>query len=265
MKLSKISIFSLVLGYTFLYIPLILVILFSFNVDQNIFSWGGFSTKWYVALTQNESIIDGVLNSLKIAFISATSSTIIGTLAAVALVRVRTFPFKRTFENLSIVPFVLPDVITGLSLLLFFVGVHNLFGVDISTGMITISIAHTTIGMAYVIVVVKARLLELDESIDEAAMDLGAKPTQIFYYITLPMLLPACVSGWFLSFAISLDDVVIASFLSSPDSTTLPMVIFSTIRLGGITPQINALSTLMLLLTLIIIVIGAWISKRRIS
>lgn len=254
----------LLFGYSFLYIPLMLVIIFSFNSSRSIYGWESFSLHWYQELRHNSAILESVWNSLKIATISASFAMVIGTSAAFALVRVRKFKGRKLFETIVNMPLIIPEVVTGLSLLLFFVSVQNLLGISIHYGIPTISIAHITLGIAYVVVVVKSRLQELDLSLEEAAMDLGAKPLTVFMDITLPIIAPACLAGWFLAFALSFDDVVIASFVSSPESTTLPMVIFSTLRTGGLSPQINALATIMISIsTLCIIIVAAFAYRRQ--
>lgn len=260
-RIFRLSILSF--GYAFLYIPLAIVILFSFNRTRSIYGWESFSLHWYKELSENRAILEAVWNSLKIACISATFAMIIGTLAAFSLTRIHSFKGRKLFEAIINMPLIIPEVVTGLSLLLFFVSVQHVFGVDIHYGIPTISIAHITLGVAYVVVVVKYRLKEVDLSLEEAAMDLGAKPITVFWKITLPIISPACLAGWFLAFALSFDDVVIASFVSSPESTTLPMVIFSTLRTGGLSPQINALATIMISISSICVIIAAIIGYRR--
>lgn len=253
----------LAFGYAFLYIPLVLVMIYSFNSVRSIYGWESFSLKWYRELFKNAEILESLWNSLKIATISATFAMIIGTLAAFSLVRIHKFKGRRLFETVVNMPLVIPEVVTGLSLLLFFVSIQQILGININYGIPTISIAHITLGIAYVVVVVKSRLQEVDLSLEEAAMDLGAKPLTVFTDITLPLITPACLAGWFLSFALSFDDVVIASFVSSPESTTLPMIIFSTLRTGGMSPKINALATIMLSVSTLGVVITAYIAYRR--
>lgn len=260
-KVVRVSILSF--GYAILYIPLALVVMFSFNSTRSVYKWEGVSLKWYSALWGNAAILESFLNSLKVATLSATLAMIIGTLCAFGLVRVRQFKGRRLFETLSSMPLIIPEVVTGLSLLLLFVSLQNLLGIEIPYGIPTISVAHTTLGVAYVIVVVRARLLELDLALEEAAMDLGAKPLKVFRDITIPLIAPSCIAGWFLAFALSLDDVVIASFVSSPESTTLPMVIFSTLKTGGVTPKINALATIMLSVSTIGVFIASIIAYRK--
>jgi putrescine transport system permease protein len=253
----------LVFGYAFLYIPLALVVLFSFNSTRSIYGFESFSLQWYGELAKNETILYSLWNSLKIATISATFAMIIGTLAAFSLVRIRKFKGKKLFETMVNMPLVIPEVVTGLSLLLFFVSVQQLMGITINYGIPTISVAHITLGISYVVVVVRSRLKEVDLALEEAAMDLGAKPLTVFTEITLPLITPSCLAGWFLSFALSFDDVVIASFVSSPESTTLPMVIFSSLRTGGMSPKINALATIMLTVSTIGVIVAAFVAYRR--
>ena len=259
--LLRISI--LLFGYSFLYLPLALVVVFSFNSSRSIYGWESFSLRWYNELSNNTAILESVWNSLTIATVSASFAMIIGTCAAFVLVRIRKFKGRKLFETIVNMPLIIPEVVTGLSLLLFFVSVQNLLGINIRYGIPTISIAHITLGIAYVVVVVKSRLQDLDLSLEEAAMDLGAKPLTVFTDITLPLIAPACLAGWFLAFALSFDDVVIASFVSSPESTTLPMVIFSTLRTGGLSPQINALATIMISISTLCVIIVAIFGYRR--
>lgn len=260
-KLTRRSV--LFFGYAFLYLPLVSVVFFSFNSARNVYGWESFSLKWYSELFKTPGIFDGILNSLKIAFVSATLAMVLGTITAFALARFWVLKHNKLFESMVKLPLVIPEVVTGLSLLLFFVTVSNFLGIEVTYGLTTISIAHTTIGLAYVVVVVKARLQEIDLSLEEAAMDLGAKPFAVFLEVTLPLILPACLSGWFLSFALSFDDVVIASFVASPESTTLPMIIFSTIRTGGLNPKINALAALVILTTAIGVAVVAIAAYRK--
>ena len=260
-RMLRISI--LLFGYAFLYIPLALVVVFSFNSTRSIYGWESFSLRWYSELSKNTAILESVWNSLKIATVSATFAMIIGTFAAFSLVRIHKFKGRKLFETIINMPLIIPEVVTGLSLLLFFVSVQHIFGINIHYGIPTISIAHITLGVAYVAVIVKSRLKEVDLSLEEAAMDLGAKPLTVFTDITLPIIAPACFAGWFLAFALSFDDVVIASFVSSPESTTLPMVIFSTLRTGGLSPQINALATIMISIPTLCVIIAAIVAYRR--
>lgn len=237
---------ALVFGYAFLYVPIGLLILYSFNESRLVTVWGGFSTKWYGELLNNDQLVNGALLSLQIAASSATLAVVFGSMVGLALTRFGRFRGRTLLGGMISAPLVMPDVITGLSLLLLFVALEGLLGWPDGRSATTITIAHTTFAMAYVAVVVQSRLAGFDESLEEAAMDLGARPFKVFFVITLPLIFPAVVSGWLLAFTLSLDDLVIASFVSGPGSTTLPMVIFSSVRLG-VSPQINALATIFVL------------------
>ena len=236
----------LALGLAFLYIPIVSLIVFSFNSSKLVTVWAGFSTRWYTALLHNQQILDAAWLSLQIATINATLAVALGTLAALCLTRFGAFRGRALFTGLATAPLVMPEVITGLSLLLLFVALEQAIGWPGGRGTMTIIIAHATFSMAYVAVVVQSRLVGMDPSIEEAAMDLGARPAKVFFVITLPIIAPALVSGWLLAFTLSLDDLVIASFVSGPGSSTLPMVIYSKVRLG-LSPEINALATLLVL------------------
>lgn len=249
-------------GFLFLYAPIIALIVYSFNKSQLVTVWGGWSLKWYGELFQNEQIMNAAWVSLKIALISATLAAVLGTIAGFVLSRMRKFRGKTILSGWVTAPLVMPEVITGLSLLLLFVALENMFGWPAGRGTMTIVIAHTTFCLAYVAVVVQSRLASLDETLEEAAMDLGAKPTSLFFLITLPLIAPAILSGWLLSFTLSLDDLVIASFVSGPGNSTLPMVIFSKVRLG-VTPEINALATLMILAVAIAVIAAIVIMRRQ--
>jgi putrescine transport system permease protein len=238
------------LGFLFLYIPILSLVVFSFNKSKLVTVWGGWSFKWYGELFANDQIMEAAALSLKIAFISASLAVVLGTMAAYALTRMKRFRGKTLLSGMVSAPLVMPDVITGLSLLLLFVAMESLFGWPAGRGTMTIIIAHTTFCMAYVAVIVQSRLADMDESLEEAAMDLGAKPSTLFFLVTLPLIAPAVISGWLLAFTLSLDDLVIASFVSGPGDSTLPMVIFSKVRLG-VTPEVNALATLMILIVAI--------------
>lgn len=244
-QLSKINGAALILGYAFLYLPILIVIVFSFNESKLVTTWGGFSTKWYVALKDNEGLFSAIMTSLKIAAMSATVAVFLGTLAAVVMVRFGRFRGRTLFGGMISAPLIMPDVITGLAVLMMFVASEQLLGFPTHRGIMTITIAHITLSMAYVFLIVQSRLQDFDRSFEEAALDLGAKPTKVFVVITLPLIIPSLMAGWLLSFALSLDDVVIASFLSGPGSTTLPMLIFSSIRLG-VSPEINALASVII-------------------
>jgi len=249
------------IGFLFLYIPIVSLVIFSFNKSKLVTVWGGWSTKWYGELLNDPQILGAAWISLKIAFISASLATILGTIAAMVLTRFGRVRGRGLLTGMVTAPLVMPEVITGLSLLLLFVAMEATFGWPAGRGMLTIIIAHTTFSMAYVAVVVQSRLVDMDDSIEEAASDLGAKPMRVFFDITLPMIAPALISGWLLSFTLSLDDLVIASFVSGPGASTLPMVIFSKVRLG-VTPEINALATLIVVVVAIGISI-AWFFMRK--
>ena len=258
---SRFLLSTLLFGYAFLYIPLILVVVYSFNDSRIATVWGGFSTRWYGELFRNEQILDAALLSLRIAATSATLATIMGTMAGIAIARFERFRGRTLFTGMITSPMVMPEVITGLSLLLLFVTLQQLTGWPGQRGFTTITIAHTTFSMAYVAVIVQSRLVAMDESLGEAAMDLGGRPLRVMFDITLPLIAPAMVAGWLLAFTLSLDDLVIASFVSGPGSSTLPMVIFSKVKLG-VSPDINALATLIILFVSVG-VFAAWFTLRR--
>jgi len=262
-RLSKTSIASLIFGYAFLYLPILTVIAFSFNESRLVTVWSRFSTKWYTTLLDNEGLIDAVLASFKIAAMTATIAVILGTLAAVVMVRFSKFRGQTLFGGLISAPLVMPDVITGLAVLMMFVTCEQLIGWPTYRGLLTITIAHITLAMAYVSLVIQARLKDFDRSIEEAALDLGARPLKVFLVIVLPLILPSLMAGWLLAFALSLDDVVIASFLSGPGATTLPMLIFSSIRIG-VSPEINALATIIVgIVAMGVMVAGMVIHQRE--
>ena len=249
-------------GFAFLYIPIVLVIIYSFNDSKLVTVWGGWSVRWYVELFNNENILNAALLSFRIAAITATFATIFGTMAGLILARLRQFRGRMLFTGMIASPLVMPEVITGLSLLLLFVSLQNFIGWPSQRGMNTITIAHITFSMAYVAVIIQSRLTEINESLEEAAMDLGAKPARVIWDITLPIILPAMISGWLLAFTLSLDDLVISSFVSGPGATTLPMLIFSKVRLG-VSPDINALATILILMVTVGVCIAAWIINRQ--
>ena len=242
----------LTLGFAFLYIPIVSLIVYSFNESRLVTVWGGFSVKWYGALFRNEQILNAAWLSIKVAVLSATLAVVLGTLAGMALARFGPFKGRTLLSGLTTAPLVMPEVITGLSLLLLFVTMEQLIGWPAGRGMTTIVISHITFTMAFVTVVVQSRLSQMDDSLEEAAMDLGARPHKVFFLITLPIIFPALLSGWLLAFTLSLDDIVITSFVAGPGSSTLPMVIFSKVRLG-VSPDINALATILV----VIVAIGA--------
>lgn len=259
---STFLISAMCFGFAFLYLPILVLVTYSFNSSALATVWGGFSTRWYSALLDNQQIIDAALLSLEIAAISATFATILGTLAGLALTRMRRFKGRFMFTGLIAAPLVMPEVITGLSLLLLFVSLQELIGWPSTRGAWTITIAHITFSMAYVAVIVQAQLATMDESLEEAAMDLGGRPIQVAFDITLPLIAPSMISGWLLAFTLSLDDLVIASFTSGAGASTLPMVIFSKIKLG-VTPDINALASIIIGTVTIGIVIASWIILRN--
>jgi putrescine transport system permease protein len=230
---------TLALGFGFLYLPIVLVVLFSFNASRLVTVWGGFSTQWYRGLFADRQLVDSAVISLKVAFASGLVATILGTCAAVALVRFGRFFGRTLFAALIYAPLVMPEVITGLALLLMFVSL------GFERGLWTVVIAHATVGLCYVALIVRARLIDCDPALEEAAGDLGAPPWRAFAAVTLPMLLPAIAAGFMLSVTVSLDDLIVASFTTGPGATTLPMRIYSAVRLG-VTPEINAMSTLLL-------------------
>jgi putrescine transport system permease protein len=256
-RLSWFNVTSLTLGFAFLYLPMLILVIFSFNASKLVTVWAGFSAKWYGELFRNEQFLDAAWVTLKVAVMSSTMATILGTMAAYVLVRGGRFYGRTLFSGMIYAPLVMPEVITGLSLLLLFIAV----GLD--RGVFTIVLAHTTFAMCYVSVVVSSRLMSFDRSLEEAALDLGCTPFDAFRSVTLPIITPAVISGWLLAFTLSLDDLVIASFTSGPASTTLPIKIFSAVRLG-VSPEINALSTIMIGLVAIGVIIASVISKRAI-
>ena len=230
-------------GFAFLYVPILIMMAYSFNASRLATVWGGFSTEWYGKLLQNDQVIDAALLSLRIAVVSATFATILGTLAGLTLARLGRFKGRTLFSGMISAPLIMPDVITGLSLLMLFVSLEVLIGWPSGRGANTVTLAHITFSMAYVAIIVQSRLTSMDQSVEEAAMDLGSTPLRVLWDITLPIIAPAMISGWLLSFTLSLDDLVIASFTSGPGGTTLPMLIFSKVKLG-VTPDINALATI---------------------
>tara|TARA_R110002074_G_scaffold47742_4_gene122354 strand:- start:4725 stop:5546 length:822 start_codon:yes stop_codon:yes gene_type:complete len=254
-RLSWFNVTSLTLGFAFLYIPMVILIIYSFNAGKLVTVWSGFSTKWYGTLFQNEAFMNAAWVTIKVAVISSTFATILGTMAAYVLVRGGRFMGRTLFSGMIYAPLVMPEVITGLSLLLLFIGI----GLD--RGVLTIVLAHTTFSMCYVSVVVSSRLVSFDRSFEEAALDLGSSPWEAFRLVTLPIIAPAVISGWLLAFTLSLDDLVIASFTSGPSATTLPIKIFSAVRLG-VSPEINALSTIMIAIVTVGVISASLVSKR---
>ena len=253
---SRFNVMSVVLGFAFLYLPILLLIIFSFNESKLVTVWGGFSTKWYGELFNNQGLMDAAWVTIRVAIVSATLATVLGTLGALALTRYTRFRGRILFSGMIYAPLVMPEVITGLSLLLLFVAIN------FDRGFWTVTLAHTTLTMCFVAVVVQSRLVTFDRSLEEAAMDLGATPVKTFFAITLPVILPAVVSGWMLAFTLSLDDLVIASFTSGPGATTLPMKIYSQVRLG-VTPEINAACTIMIAVIAVGVIATSVVNKQR--
>ena len=254
-RVSAFNVVSLALGFAFLYLPIAILVIFSFNDSRLVAVWGGWSLRWYRELVQDAAMLDAAWTSLRIGILSASAATLLGTLAAIALVRMGRFRGRLVFSAMIYVPLVLPEVITGLSLLLLFVAA------DFERGFWATALAHTTLTMCFVTVIVQARLLDFDRSLEEAAMDLGCTPLRTFLTVTLPLILPAIVSGWMLAFTLSLDDLVIASFTTGPGATTLPIRIYSEVRLG-VKPEINAICTLMIALVAVLLVTASLLSKR---
>lgn len=245
MKRSPVFLISvLCFGFAFLYIPILSMIVYSFNASRLATVWGGFSTRWYVSLLSNKQVIDALILSLKIAVVSATFATILGTMAGIALARIRRFRGRILFSGLVTAPLIMPEVITGISSLIFFILMAEWIGWPGQRGFTTITLAHITFSMVFVTTIVQARMVQADRAIEEAAMDLGSRPWQVLFDVTLPVIRPAILSGWLLAFTISLDDVVITTFTTGPGATTLPLLIWSKVKLG-VTPDINALATLM--------------------
>ncbi|MHC8323389.1 ABC transporter permease subunit [Pseudomonas sp. UMAB-40] len=261
MKRFRFSSFMLVAGLLFIYAPMLILVIYSFNASKLVTVWGGWSIKWYVGLMDNTQLMGSVVRSLEIACYTAVAAVALGTLAAFVLTRITHFKGRTLFGGLVTAPLVMPEVITGLSLLLLFVAMAQMIGWPQERGIVTIWIAHTTFCAAYVAVVVSARLRELDLSIEEAAMDLGARPWKVFFLITIPMIAPSLGAGGMMSFALSLDDLVLASFVSGPGSTTLPMEVFSAVRLG-VKPEINAVASL-ILLAVSLMTFLVWFFSRR--
>ena len=254
--LSPFNMVSLAFGLAFLYLPIAILIIYSFNASRLVTVWGGWSLRWYAALIDDSAMLEALWTSLRIAVTSATAATVLGTLAALSLTRYRRFAGRTLFSGMVYAPLVMPEVITGLSLLLLFVAL----GID--RGFWTVSIAHTTLTMCFVTVIVQSRLATFERSLEEAAMDLGATPLATFRLVTLPLIAPAIAAGWMLAFTLSLDDLVIASFTTGPGATTLPIRIYSEVRLG-VKPEINAICTLLIAAVTIGIVTASLIGKRR--
>jgi putrescine transport system permease protein len=253
-RLSPFNMVSLALGFAFLYLPIVVLIVYSFNASRLVTVWGGWSTRWYAELFNDTAMMEAAWMSLRVGLVSATLATILGTLAAVALSRGDSFRGRTLFSGMLHAPLVMPEVITGLSLLLLFVAI------EAERGFWTVTAAHTTLTMCFVAVIVQSRLNGLDRSLEEAAMDLGCSPVRAFFAVTLPVIAPALVAAWMLAFTLSLDDLVIASFTTGPGAATLPIRIYSEVRLG-VKPQINAICTLMVAFVALTIVIASLVSK----
>jgi putrescine transport system permease protein len=254
-RFSSINLTSLALGLAFLYLPIAILVIYSFNDSRLVTVWSGWSLRWYRELFDDAAMLESASVSLRIAFLSATAATLLGTLAALALTRGRRFRGRLLFSGMIYAPLVMPEVITGLSLLLLFVAI------DIDRGFWTIAIAHTTLTLCFVAVVVQSRLVTFDMSLEEAAMDLGCPPLRTFLTVTLPLIWPAVASGWMLAFALSLDDLVIASFVTGPGATTLPIRIYSEVRLG-VKPEINAVCTIMITVVAVGLIAASLLTKR---
>lgn len=252
---SRFGLGWLIAIYVFLYLPILTLVIFSFNDSKLSTQWSGFTFKWYAEIVNDREIKEGLWLSLKIAFLTATASVVLGTLAAFAMVRYTKFKGRTFFSGMVNAPLVMPEVIVGLSLLLMLVSVQRMFGFP-ERGVMTIWLGHTLLGMAYAAVVVQSRLLEMDKSLEEAAMDLGCRPHQVFRLVTFPMIVQSMLSAWLLTFTISLDDVVLSAFLSGPGSTTLPIVIFSRARLG-LSPTINAVAAIMIFIVALGVIFGS--------
>jgi putrescine transport system permease protein len=254
--LTRFNVVSLLMGFTFLYLPIVLLVVYSFNESKLVTVWGGFSTKWYGELLRNEGLLNAAWVTLRVAIMSSTVATALGVMAGLMLSRLGQFRGRTLFSGMIYAPMVMPDVIIGLSLLLMFVSI------SLDRGMMTVTIAHITFSMCYVAVVVQSRLVSFDRSIEEAAMDLGCPPGRVFMLVTLPVIMPAIVSGWLLAFTLSLDDLVIASFATGPGATTLPMKIYSQVRLG-VTPEINAVSTILVGIVAVGVLIASIVAKQQ--
>jgi putrescine transport system permease protein len=257
-KVSAFNLAAIVLGLAFLYLPIVILVIYSFNASQLVAVWGGWSTRWYAELINDVPLLDAAFISIRLALVSASAATILGTLAAVALVRFGRFRGRLLFASMIYAPLVMPEVITGLSMLLLFVAVA------IDRGFWTVAIAHTTMAMCFVTVIVQARLVDFDMNLEEAAMDLGASPLETFRAVTLSLILPAIAAGWMLAFALSLDDLVIASFTTGPGATTLPIRIYSEVRLG-VKPEMNAVCSIMIGVVGLAVIAASLLAKFNIA
>ena len=253
-KFSAFNLAAIIVGMVFLYLPIVILVIYSFNASRLVAVWGGWSTRWYAELMQDAPLLDAAFISIRLALTSATAATILGTLAALALVRFGRFRGRLLFAAMIYAPLVMPEVITGLSLLLLFVAIA------VDRGFWTVAIAHTTLAMCFVTVIVQSRLVDFDVSLEEAAMDLGASPLRTFLSVTLPLTLPAIAASWMLAFALSLDDLVIASFTTGPGATTLPIRIYSEVRLG-VKPEMNAVCTIMVAVVGVAVIAASLMTK----
>ncbi len=255
-RLSVFNVTSVAIGLAFLYLPIVILVIYSFNASRLVSVWGGFSVRWYAVLIEDRAILEAARTSLAIAFLSAAAATLLGTFVALALARLGRFRGRTMLSAMTYAPLVMPEVITGLSLLLLFVAVN------VDRGFWTVAVAHTTLTMCFVTIIVQARLADMDQSIEEAAMDLGCPPLRTLLTVTVPMAAPAVISAFLLAFSLSLDDLVIASFTTGPGATTLPIRIYSEVRLG-VKPEINAICTLMIATVAVAVVLASWVERSR--
>jgi len=253
-KVSAVNLAAIILGIAFLYLPIVVLVIYSFNASRLVAVWGGWSTRWYAELIGDAPILDAAFISIRLALVSASAATILGTLAALALARFGRFRGRLPFAAMIYAPLVMPEVVTGLSLLLLFVAIAA------DRGFWTVAVAHTTMAMCFVAVIVQSRLVDFDISLEEAAMDLGATPLRTFFAVTLPLILPAIAAAWMLAFALSLDDLVIASFTTGPGATTLPIRIYSEVRLG-VKPEMNAVCSIMVAVVGIAVIASSLLAK----
>ena len=258
---ARFALGMLAFGYAFLYLPIALVIVYSFNESRLVTVWSGFSLKWWSALFANEAMLQAAWLSLRIALLSATGAALLGLAAGYALARAPRFPGRTLFGSLVVAPMVMPEVVMGISMLLLFVGSERLLGGP-DRGFLTIAIAHTTFSVAFVAIVVQARLADFDRTLEEAAMDLGATPWVTFRTVTLPLIAPAVGSGWLLAFTLSLDDLILTQFVAGAQSQTLPMRVYSSVRLG-VDPQINVLATIVVTIAACALILSGWLTRRR--
>ncbi len=255
-RLSVFNVTSVAIGLAFLYLPIVILVIYSFNASRLVSVWGGFSVRWYAVLIEDRAILEAARTSLAIAFLSAAAATLLGTFVALALARLGRFRGRTMLSAMTYAPLVMPEVITGLSLLLLFVALN------VDRGFWTVAVAHTTLTMCFVTIIVQARLADMDQSIEEAAMDLGCPPLRTLLTVTVPMAAPAVISAFLLAFSLSLDDLVIASFTTGPGATTLPIRIYSEVRLG-VKPEINAICTLMIATVAVAVLLASWVERSR--